>query len=448
MTSEAIQLVVTMTGLMGCGLMVGCRPSAPSRPLRVVVSGDTTGWIVPCGCTSNQSGGLPRRASLVDKLRSTADVILADVGGAPQGTSPYDQAKFEAILRGEMLMGIAAHNIGAGEAKLGPAELRRLAMKLGFLWLSANVRDRVGQFLGDSVRIYPANGRRVALVGVLAERYATKELQVTPPRQAVLDALLHVDGQYQAAIVLAYFPEDELRQFAESLPEVDVVLGGPTGQPIAPKQLGPTLLASATSKGKFVVQLDAPAIRSAERWGGSIVELNQRFADDPRQMANLKQFRADLAGWDFASRQTGFAEPLPPGLPKGYAVAGTESCRKCHAADGQSWQTSKHAAAWKSLTATGAYVDPECQRCHTTGYGLPGGFASVRQSKAGVDVGCESCHGPSQGHAADPAVRTPHFRQAKNQCLGCHDRENSPKFAYDEYWRKIQHGQKVTGSGR
>ncbi|HEV3022087.1 MAG TPA: hypothetical protein VGX76_06455, partial [Pirellulales bacterium] len=25
-----------------------------ARPLAVIVSGDTAGWIVPCGCTSNQ----------------------------------------------------------------------------------------------------------------------------------------------------------------------------------------------------------------------------------------------------------------------------------------------------------------------------------------------------------------------------------------------------------
>src|ERR1700745_4371010 len=33
------------------------------HPLVLVVSGDTAGWIVPCGCTSNQSGGLLRRGS-------------------------------------------------------------------------------------------------------------------------------------------------------------------------------------------------------------------------------------------------------------------------------------------------------------------------------------------------------------------------------------------------
>src|SRR5438270_12409867 len=59
----------------------------PDRVM-IVVSGDTSGWIVPCGCTSNQSGGLSRRGSFVKELRRRADVVVLDAGGAPGGTAP------------------------------------------------------------------------------------------------------------------------------------------------------------------------------------------------------------------------------------------------------------------------------------------------------------------------------------------------------------------------
>jgi hypothetical protein len=29
---------------------------------------------------------------------------------------------------------------------------------------------------------------------------------------------------------------------------------------------------------------------------------------------------------------------------------------------------------------------------------------------------------------------------ARDQCARCHDRENSPTFAYGSYWKKIRHG--------
>ena len=90
------QLVLVLLGACVCATAAGCGPG-PGRPLTVVASGDTAGWIAPCGCTSNQSGGLPRRATCVAELRRRSDVVLVDVGGAVRGASPCDLAKLEAI---------------------------------------------------------------------------------------------------------------------------------------------------------------------------------------------------------------------------------------------------------------------------------------------------------------------------------------------------------------
>src|SRR5256886_9812730 len=94
------------------------------RQVVVVVSGDTAGWIVPCGCTSNQSGGLLRRATYVATERGRSDVVLVDAGGAPGGTSAYHRLKFEAVLRGERAMGLDAHNVGGPDAALRADYLR------------------------------------------------------------------------------------------------------------------------------------------------------------------------------------------------------------------------------------------------------------------------------------------------------------------------------------
>ncbi len=412
--------------------------------MSLVASGDTAGWIVPCGCASNQYGGLPRRASYVETLRSERDVIVADAGGAPAGTSPYDRLKFEAILRGELALGVAAHNVGAAEAALGPEYLGEVARRMDVPLVSANVRRRDGQLVAEPLRIVRAAGRRVALVGVLDPQYSTSQLQVDPPRDAVIEALRRAKGQYDAAVVLAYLPEDRLRSLAAAIPEVDVVVGGPTGQPIAPETTGPTLLASATHQGKFLARFDF-AGRSPGRWTGSIVPMDEQWPDDPAQLANLRQYYGELTDRDFRADETGFGGPAQSGLPKDYRVAGTKSCRECHEEDDELWSASKHANAWDSLAQKGTQADPACQRCHATGYGLPGGFVSARRSRSLVHVGCESCHGPSQGHVRDAKVRTGFYARAKDACARCHDRENSPKFEYDAYWAKIKHGQAAAG---
>jgi hypothetical protein len=113
----------------------------------------------------------------------------------------------------------------------------------------------------------PAGGRRVAVVGVMSPRFATPDLQVTDPRQGVLAAVAPHRGKYDALVVLAYLPQQELEQLAAALPEADAVVGGPTGQSIAPRKIGPTLLAAATNKGKFLVRLTSdPAAGGPARW--------------------------------------------------------------------------------------------------------------------------------------------------------------------------------------
>ena len=220
-------------------------------------------------------------------------------------------------------------------------------------------------------------------------------------------------------------------------PRPDAVVGGPTGQPITPRAVGPTLLAAATSKGKFAVRLNVPP---AGPWSGQVDELGPSYGDDAPQVANLNAFLADLRAADFAAAYTGLAPPTSAAAPADYRIAGSATCLACHAQDATIWHASHHASAWRTLVAKGSEVDPSCQQCHTTGYGLPGGFD--RRGAPGADglvgVGCESCHGPSLAHVRDVHVRTPFV--AFDQCVRCHDHEDSPAFERATYWPRVRHG--------
>src|SRR5438874_7279269 len=112
-----LSIFLSVIGLL-C-VIAGCNrtPAAQSKvPTKLVISGDTSSWITPCGCTTNQSGGLLRRGTYLKQLAGQGQVIYADVGGAVSGNSEYQRMKLEAILRGEIAMGVAAHNIGGAEA--------------------------------------------------------------------------------------------------------------------------------------------------------------------------------------------------------------------------------------------------------------------------------------------------------------------------------------------
>jgi hypothetical protein len=338
-----------------------------------------------------------------------------------------------------MAMGVNAHNLGGPEAALGAEYLRDVGTRLGVPFISANLRDERGGPIAEPLRVVEQGGRRVALAGVVSRRYAGPGLRVEDPREALLRALDAARGRYDSLVVLAYLPEDELRRLAAGLPEADAVVGGPTGQSIPPRPLGHGLLASATNKGKFLVRLEATP--GPGGWRGEVVEMGPDVGDDSVQQENVRQYLAELAGHDFTATESGLA-PAPAAAPPGYRLAGNRACTACHEADCRAWEGSHHARAWETLKAHGYQVDPSCQQCHTNAYGLPGGFASMRQTPEAVGVGCETCHGPSAAHIRDSSTKTPFA--ARDQCARCHDHENSPKFEYAGYWERIRHGAPAT----
>lgn len=420
-----------------CLTTAGCGRSDP-KGVAVYVSGDTSGWITPCGCAANQSGGLARRGTLIQSTDAALAPLVLDAGGSASGTTEYHLLKLASILRGMQMMGLAGHNIGEPEAQLGPAALQQLSQETGVQWLSANLRSE--EWDPQPLAMAERGGLRVAVVGVIdPDRVVDSDWQTREPVRAVLDALRGVEAD--VGIVLAYMPEAQLRELAAALPEVDFVIGGPTGQAMSPVSIGSTTVLSATNKGKFLGRLELrrgdgrqPVVDSVQ-----LVEVASSFAEDEAQLENLADYYRRLAERDFSADQSGLVSSLA-GNRADYAIAGSDSCASCHPRDHAVWHASRHSHAWDVLVERGAHYDPFCQQCHTTGYGVPGGFTRVAESQALTHVGCENCHGPSQAHVTNPRVKTPFL--AQEQCLGCHDHENSPNFVHKTYWAKIVHGAK------
>jgi Cytochrome c554 and c-prime len=411
--------------------------SEQPKPIALVVSGDTAGWLVPCGCTANQSGGLLQRATFLAEGRKSREVVLADAGGAPGGASDYDRCKFDFILSGERLMGLSAHNLGGPELALGVAYLERLAQEQKAPLISANVRDRAGHLIAEPFRTVSAGGRRIALLGVVSPKFQTRETHIDDPKEAILTTLPLLKD-CDVTVALAYLPEDELRQLAAALPEVDLIIGGPTGQSLPLERVGASLVGSATNKGKFLIELSLGAESGRPRLSGRTVEMTPQFANDADQERNLKSFYAELGKRDFSAVQTSFVPRAINRHSSDYTGANGSSCAACHQEEFAAWRKSEHAHAWATLEKRGAHVDADCQRCHTTGFGV-GGFESRVRSPGYVDVQCESCHGAGSAHAKHPETKT--LLVARDQCAGCHDHENSPEFEFVAYWAKVVHGE-------
>ena len=143
-----------------------------------------------------------------------------------------------------------------------------------------------------------------------------------------------------------------------------------------------------------------------------------------------------------------------------HAYIGSKKCKMCHLKEYKSWEATKMANTLEVLKpgeraeakqAVGLEPDkdytedPTCVKCHVTGYGLEGGFATIESTPGLAGVGCEMCHGPGGTYAKAEymSLKNKEYKKADivtvglvdqvtaAQCNGCHNTE-SP-FVGDDY---------------
>lgn len=87
---------------------------------------------------------------------------------------------------------------------------------------------------------------------------------------------------------------------------------------------------------------------------------------------------------------------------------GAKKCKMCHIKQYKSWAKTTMSDSFENLKPgikaeakkkagldpdKDYTTDPDCLRCHTTGYGKPGGFVSIEETPKLAGVQCEECHG-------------------------------------------------------
>ncbi len=114
---------------------------------------------------------------------------------------------------------------------------------------------------------------------------------------------------------------------------------------------------------------------------------------------------------------------------------GSETCQGCHDSQYDSFMAnSKKAKSYDSIRNMQKKLTPaefkDCFKCHTTGYGDPGGFTSAEATPALKNPGCEVCHGPGSLHAesGDPADLA--FKVSIEVCNRCHNSERVAAFGF------------------
>jgi len=270
---------------------------AAADRLTLVFWASAAGQIVPCGCSPDQRGGLPRAAALLRRLRASepnvlfvdaGDLLFETVGRPPAQALTQKQLKARTLARGDEMLGAAARAVGQRDVALGAAFAAETAGQVPLL--DAGVTPVPGArdtLLADAgpvkVGIFAA-GFEADVAATMAAR--ARRLREQGARMVVL--LLHPRGDAAFTAAQALLP-------AAKAAGVDVVVLGRRDDPAADpnaKDSGLPPLLAVEGHGQSLLRLDV-------HLGSGPVALAPSQEDRDQEVkgldARIERFRLQLA---------------------------------------------------------------------------------------------------------------------------------------------------------
>lgn len=473
----------------------------PKPVAALVFTGEQDGYLEPCGCAGleNQKGGLKRRHTMIRTLRDDWGwpLVAMDAGEQVKHFGPQAQIKFRQSI--ESLIEIGYQAVGFGVRDLR-TDVLGLAINLDEATnplTSANVAlmDFDSGLTKRFRVITVGEGAAAVRIGVtsvtgdaaLAELGPSDDLLTLPASQALAEVLPElVAAKCDQNVLLVYGDRAEAEALARKHDVFDwVVAARGSDEPPSEamvvegtKRGGGTALVEVGHKGQYAVVVGlyrkpgaTPKPGSGEGWLARYqrTPLDHRWADSPEMQKRLVDYQDELRtlGWEGLNVR-------PQLHPTAEDFAGSAACADCHTSAWEVFVNTPHFSTTETLVALSParHFDPECISCHSTGwepqkyFPFKSGWLSYEETPAMFGQGCENCHGPAARHAAvengdlevSEAEQTS-LRQALhmdvvenegnmpgqalgkavNNCLQCHDLDNSPDFDFQEYWPQVAH---------
>lgn len=439
---KSLLVILLCVAALSVLLLPGCpTTSAPQRvqrrpgDLAVYITGAIAGNIEPCDCPGQPRGGFSRRSTALAGLRARLGPgVLVDVGHLFARVPDPVEDRYTAAAFARMRYDAIA--VSDAELDRGPDEFMKLATENKLPLVCANVtRDNAP--IAPASRRVTRDNRAVVVVGVLGPRTlllssprVRQQITVSDPVAAVRQALAddaRAHGPADVTVVLAVLDVTERDAVVRALPPVDlVVLSTSQDRPVEFEQVGGRRVLFAPPGGR---QIAAVVVGRA---GPARVNAAPVDPTLPRDAALWDLYKA----YSFDSNQRTLSLV---GLAGGVPIVTSRHCGQCHAAQFNNWKRQRHSQAWGTLVRAGRAEDPTCQRCHSTGFGLPGGFRTADESAALVGVGCQSCHQVDPRVHPDKAKPAPQLAKVDQMvCRSCHTAATDPQFDYEEDVLKVK----------
>lgn len=342
-----------------------------------------------------------------------------------------EQQKLKARLIAEShgKMGYDAVNVGEYDVSLGVEFLKSLERAYGVRFVSTNLVDRKGQFLFKPYVIKTVENKRVAIFGVIGRGAVppSSSVHAADPVESVRRAMSGIKGKadFYIALTQQELPGD--KRLAEAVQDLDLILRRATRDgPQPPMKIAKTSIFEIGERGQSLGRIVVGSDKSLPKW--EVTEMDEKVGDDPQIRAMIENYNEQIVRL-FTPRRRSEVQPLRAQL-----------CSRCHEREYGLWQETGHAKSYESLVQVKREFDPECLRCHTTMFNVPGGFSMRDQPAELRHVQCDACHGQMSKHVSHPREEKPVRRPEVTVCATCHTREHSPGFSetYLEYLQRVE----------
>jgi hypothetical protein len=419
--------------------------------INIIFTGEENGYLEPCGCSEKELGGLPRRYTLVNRLRKKDENwIILSLGDLPGKVGRQDEIKMETTLRALDQMDYAAHNIGEKDISMGLDLLGYLSQISSVDFISSNVVNlnthvlKLKPYVIKEIKTREAT-LKVGILGILSPKLidnACHDVKVIDPIVSLKPLLSNLSDKTDLLILLSHAEIEDSIKIAETYPEFDLIITGHgIDEPgLHLTKVKNTYVIPVGEKGKYLGTITMPPKYSrtdVDKPSNSylppveIISIDERFEDSPEIKMLLRIYQQRLRDEELIKRV--FKTDSPSNL----TFIGNNDCAVCHSKIFKHWEKTSHASAYETLLKVEHEHDPECIECHTTGLSYFTGFETIDSTPGLKGVGCESCHGPGSAHKE---TQSKDYGKADVEiCKSCHEDEHSPGFKFKEYWQKIIH---------
>ena len=393
----------------GIPIFAGWPKAAPD--LVLVVSGQTFGYLQPCGCSRPQLGGLERRYNFIQSLKAKGwNVVGLDSGDIAPGKTAKEVTaqslkKYEYSMKALHEMGYLAAGLGINDFAqqldklLGQYTLQDPPNKPPHL-LAGNlvgdvVRDKDGKVTAATPleKLYAPNDPKdpnsrglvnahevvadknvpFVVVGLLAPSVAKKvaELDKTTdfqPSGAILKAALDKAAKSPAKpelkVLLYQGTADEAKLLARDFPEIQLIVC--TAEESEPPQFpvfangNKTQIVTVGHKGRYVGAVGVFKTNKGIELHYQLVMMGEEYLtpDKPeavkghKMLKLLEEYAAEVKASDYLGMATKKRPQHPAAIKNAdhkLEFVGSDACKQCHAAEFKVWSEHPHSKAYEAL---------------------------------------------------------------------------------------------------